>query len=321
MPTERVFRAAVIGLGSIARRIHLPILAANQRVEVIGALAKRPGTVVELARRYNLGQPFTSLDELVGSRPDVAFVFTPKETHQEIVIQLLCQGIDVYCEKPMATTLRGAEQMVEVAQSTGRVLMIGFNRRFAPSYARAHAVTRESGVDVCFAEKNRPQTEYRATLENAIHMVDLLRWFCGEAQEVSAFSQYKDKYYETSVTAQMRFDSGAIGVLIANRSAGQWLERMEIYGGNRTTLVEAPERVTVQHADHEVSTAETPLDFGWAGAASRLGFSQAIDHFLDCVADRTKPLTCPEDAFQTHVLMDRILRSCGLPGLDEEAAQ
>jgi virulence factor len=320
VPTEQVFRAAVIGLGSIARRIHLPILAANERVEVVGALARRPGTVAELARCYNLGQPFTSLDELIRSGPDVAFVFTPKETHREIAIRLLREGIDVYCEKPMATTLRGGEEMVEVARETRRVLMIGFNRRFAPAYARAHAVTRESGVDVCLAEKNRPQTEYRATLENAIHMVDLLRWFGGEAQEVSAFSQHVDPYYETSVTAQIRFDSGALGVLIANRSAGQWLERMEVYGGNRTTLVEAPERVTVQYAEQEVSTAETPLDFGWAGAASRLGFRQAIDHFLDSVRDRTEPLTSPADAFQTHVLMDRILRSCGLPALDEEVA-
>lgn len=316
MPTERVFKAAVIGLGSIARRIHLPILAFNERVEVIGALAKRPGTVAAVARHYNLGQPFQSLDDLVRASPDLAFVFTPKETHQEIATRLLREGIDVYLEKPMATTLKGAEELVEVAQESRRILMIGFNRRFAPVYARAHAATHERGVDVCFAEKNRPQTEYRATLENAIHMVDLLRWFCGEAREVNAFGQFTDPYYETSVTAQLRFDSGALGVLIANRSAGQWLERMEIYGGNRTTIVETPERVTVQSTDLETATAETPLDFGWAGATNRLGFSQAIDHFLHSVAERTEPLTSARDAFKTHELLDRILRTCGLPGME-----
>jgi len=47
-------------------------------------------------------------------------------------------------------------------------------------------------------------TEYRATLENAIHMVDLMRWICGDAWK-SCIHQFSDPHYETSCVAHIRF--------------------------------------------------------------------------------------------------------------------
>lgn len=60
--------------------------------------------------------------------------------------------------------------------------MVAFNRRYAEVYATAHARTA-GNVQFCVAQKNRRGSEYRATLENAIHMVDLLRWVLRRAGE------------------------------------------------------------------------------------------------------------------------------------------
>ena len=48
----------------------------------------------------------------------------------------------------------------------------------------------------------------------------------------------------------------------------------------------------------------------------RQGFSYAIRHFLDCVKEDRVPLTNAVDAYKTHELLDRILRSAGLPGME-----
>ena len=63
---------------------------------------------------------------------DCAFVLTPKACHAEQIFFLLKAGVDVYSEKPMATTLKNADNMVELSEQTGRKLMIGFNHGYAP---------------------------------------------------------------------------------------------------------------------------------------------------------------------------------------------
>jgi len=88
--------------------------------------------------------------------------------------------------------------------------MIGFNRRFAPVYRKAKEIYKDQAPDVIVAQKNRPASEYRATLENAIHMVDLMRYLSGECVSVEAHSIFTDPCYETLCTAQLQFENGTV---------------------------------------------------------------------------------------------------------------
>lgn len=317
--TESQLRTVVIGLGYVAQNIHLPILftkkSIKERIKVVGIRAKTEESMKKTASKYKVDKLFSSLEEIADEKIDIAFVLSPKETHAEITKSLLQCGIDVFCEKPIATNLADAKKVVEIAKKHKRILMIGFNRRYAPVCQKAKEVFNENPPDVCFVEKNRPGTEYRATLENAIHMVDLMRYYCGEYEEVSGLSQYTDPYYETTTTAQIRFKNNSIGLLLANRSSGQWLEKIELYGQNKTVIVDFPERVTIQYHDHEETIARTPLAMGWAQATDRLGFEQEIEHFLECIKNRQIPITSGKEALKTHVLMDAILTKAGLPNL------
>ncbi len=59
-----------------------------------------------------------------------------------------------------------------------------------------------------------------------------------------------------------------------------------------------------------------PLAMGWAKSEDRLGFSFAIRHFFDCIRNNKTPMTSPQDAYKTHELLNRILISAGLPGME-----
>jgi len=227
---------------------------------------------------------------------------------------LLEKQIPVFLEKPIATTLKDAEAVLETAERMRTLLMIGFNRRYAPAYEALKGEWTERPPDVIVAQKNRPGTEYRATLENAIHMVDLMRWLCGEAIEVSAVAQFTDLHYETSCVAQIRFER-SLGVLIANRSCGQWMERIETYGGGKSAIAEAPERFTRVDGRETHDTLLTPLAMGWASVQDRLGFRQEVQDFLRVVREGGEVRTPARDAFETHRLMNRILEAAGLPGM------
>ncbi len=310
-------RCGVIGVGYVAQNNFLPVLPRFDDVEV-AALMSRTKAHAEKARRLcGAERCVSTLEEFVSLGLDCAFVLTPKEVHRRQAEFLLKAGLDVYCEKPMATTLRDAAGLAELSAKTGRKLMIGFNRRYAPVCQRAKEVFSDAGPDVIIAQKNRPETEYHATLENAVHMVDLMRFYCGEARGVHALSKYKDDVnYETFTTAQIEFESGAAGMLIADRSAGQWEETVEMHGGNRSVMIRMPDSVSVTDAKEKHVTEMTPLAMGWARSEDKMGFTGAIRHFLDCVKNDRTPMTCAEDAYRTHELLDRILRSAGLPGME-----
>jgi len=309
-------RIGVIGVGYVSKNNFLPVLAQYDDIEFVGIMAKHLENAKRAQRICGAEKAVGTLEEFANLDLDCAFVLTPKECHEEQVSFLLNAGIDVYCEKPLSTTLKGAAKIADLAEKTGRKLMVGFNRRYAPVCQKAKKAYKDREVDVIIGQKNRPATEYRATLENAIHIVDLMRFFGGEVTEVNAISKFTDPYYETFTTAQLKFESGAAGMLVADRSSGQWYESIEMHGGNRSVLIKMPDSVTITDGEEQRTIEMTPLAMGWAKSEDKLGFSFAIRHFLDCVRENKTPLTNAADAYKTHELLDKILRSAGLPGMD-----
>jgi virulence factor len=242
------------------------------------------------------------------------FVLTPRSEHVHATRLALEAGVDVFCEKPLATSASDAQSLAELAAARERVLMVGFNRRFAPVYEAGRAAFGESGASFCVAQKNRAGSEYRATFENAIHMVDLLRWYCGgEPVDVSAHAAGEDRWQEDGVAALVRFDNGHSGVLVAARDAGGWSEKLDAYGDGASANVTAPDRISISRPDGTTVREMSPEAFGWATATQTFGFAGAVHHFLDRVRDRGTPLTSGADAKKTQLLLDRILAVAGLP--------
>ena len=316
MAEKKKLRVGVVGVGYVARNNFLPALSRMEDLEIVGLAAGHLENARRAQRLCGAQQAVETLEDLAGLGLDCAFVLTPKECHARQVAFLLGQGIHVYSEKPMATTLAEAAALAELSEKTGRKLMIGFNRRYAPVCQKAREVYAHRVPDVIIAQKNRPQTEYHATLENAIHMVDLLRFFGGEAEKVDAIARFTDPDYETFTTAQIRFENGAAGLLVADRSAGQWQETLEIHGGGRSVRLCMPDSISITDGEGSHLTEMTPMAMGWARLEDKMGFTGAICHFLDCVRQDREPLTSAADAYKTHELLNRILKSAGLPGME-----
>ena len=213
------------------------------------------------------------------------FVLTPRSEHAHAVDACLRRDVDVFCEKPLAPSADEAERLADLADQRGRILMVDFNRRYAPVYVAGREAFGSAGATFCVAQKNRPGSEYRATFENAIHMVDLLRWYCGgEAVDVTAHTAGDDPWQEDGTTAIIRFDTGNTGVLVAARTAGAWNEKLDAYGAGRSAEVQAPESVSIT-VDGVTTTRNLSSEaYGWATATETLGFAEAVHHFLDRIS-------------------------------------
>lgn len=310
----RALRVGVAGAGNIATIAQLPTLVARDDVELV-ALVTRQGDPQPLMRRWGFRSAYPTVEAMLGAEDlDALFVLTPRSEHVQATRLALSAGVDVFCEKPLATSAADAQSLAQLSVKLGRVLMVGFNRRFAPVYEAGRAAFPESGATFCVAQKNRAGSEYRATFENAIHMVDLLRWYCGgEPVEVSAHAAGEDPWQEDGVCALIRFDNGHTGVLMAARNAGAWSENLDAYGDGVSANISAPDRISVSRASGTTVREMSPEAFGWATATQTFGFAPAVHHFLDCVRDRRQPLTSGGEAAKTQLLLDRILSVAGLP--------
>lgn len=317
--TDELIRVGLVGAGNIAKIAELPALSAEPRVTIAGVVTTHTAEeTAERLKRWPIERAYDTAEEMIAeARLDALFVLTPKQMHVVYVEMGLGAGLDVFCEKPPTTSLADARRLAELAKQTGKILMVGFNRRYAEVYAIAHRQLAEGTVRFCVAQKNRPGSEYRATLENAIHMVDLMRWFCGEAEEVSAQAIAQDPFYEEGTMALIRFSSGALGALVAARCAGEWDERLDVYGDLASVRVTAPDSVAIAKGGETRLIEMRPRAMGWAEINKTMGFGPEVNHFIDCIRTREKPLTNIEDALRTQELMYEILRQAHLPLTDK----
>lgn len=312
-------RVGVVGAGNIATIAQLPTLVQRDDVE-LRALVSRREDPSALQRRWGFANVYTTVDAMLAAEDlDAVFVLTPRSEHVAAVESALHAGVDVFCEKPLATSTSDSVRLAELAETNDRVLMVGLNRRFAPVYVAARDTFGAAGASFCVAQKNRAGSEYRATFENAIHMVDLLRWFCGgDVVEVNGAAAGTNPWEEEGTAALIRFSTGNTGLLVAARAAGAWGEKLDAYGQMRSAEVIAPDSVAVTADGVRTVRSMSPEAFGWATATETFGFAGAVRHFLDRVQDRQQPLTSGWEAVKTQQLLDQILAAAGLPTTEQE---
>jgi len=293
----------------MAQRAYLPVLTNLETVDLAVLMSRRAEAVERLRTRYHVFGGVTDLSDLIRQDLQAAVVLTPSPTHFEIVKKLLQAGVDVLVEKPATLTSRETALLGELADQGGRVLMIAFNRRFAPLYKQAKELFAGRRVTLCVAEKHREHAVNSSLFnhysEEAIHMIDLLRWYGGEACAVSTRSLMQDGKL-TDAVSLIAFKDNGIGVLAASLESGGWMERVTLHGEGLSVQVDAFRELRVLRGkEDQVSGREMAED--WITSQSIRGFEQLITHFIDCVQQRTTPLTSAQEAFHTQLLMEQMV--------------
>ena len=302
-------RIGVVGLGGIAQRAYLPVLANLETVDLAVIMSRRPELVEHLRARYHVPAGVTEMSDFLQQDLQAAFVLTPSPTHFEIVRTLLQAGVDVLVEKPATLSSRETAVLGELAGQTGRVLMIAFNRRFAPLYQQAKELFAGHRVALCVAEKHRERA-YNPSLfdhysEEAIHMVDLMRWYGGEARAISTRSLVRNGKL-TDAASLVAFEGGGMGVLTASLEGGGWLERVTLHGEGLSVQVDAFRELRVLRGrQDQVSGRDMAAD--WHTSQHIRGFEQLIAHFFDCVEQRLTPSTSALEAFRTQLLLEQMV--------------
>ncbi|MFJ8623127.1 Gfo/Idh/MocA family protein [Kitasatospora sp. NPDC093550] len=289
----------VIGLGDIAQKAYLPVVGALPGLDL--RLMTRDGAKLERigeAYRVAAEKRFTDLGELIGSGIRAAFVHAATDQHVPIVERLLTAGVDVYVDKPLDYTLDGSRRLVDLADRTGRSLMVGFNRRHAPGYVQA----KERPRDLIVLQKNReglPEAARTLVYDDFIHVVDLLRFLVpGEIEHVDVRSRSRNGLVEHVVLTLGGEGFTALGIM--NRLSGSTEEVLEVSGGDSKREV----RNLAEVIDHRGQpTVRRRGD--WVSVARQRGIEQCVLAFLDAV--RTGKTLDARDALRTHELCELVV--------------
>ena len=128
----------LVGTGFATEHLHLPRLAKIPQVRLVAIVSRRMDRARLLAKQFGVEACYTDLDQAL-RREDVQIidVNVPTFLHKENVIRAAEAGKHVLCEKPMAGTLREADEMIDAVKKAGTKLMIGHVLRFVPEYLKA----------------------------------------------------------------------------------------------------------------------------------------------------------------------------------------
>ncbi|WP_395759619.1 Gfo/Idh/MocA family oxidoreductase [Streptomyces althioticus] len=294
-------KVGCIGLGDIAQKAYLPVLAVQPGVE-LHLQTRTPATLKRVGDTLHLpeAQRHADLDALVAAGLDAAFVHAPTDVHPQIVTRLLEAGVPTYVDKPLAYELADSERLVEFAEERGVSLAVGFNRRHAPGYAQCADHPRE----LILMQKNRvglPEEPRRMILDDFIHVVDTLRFLVpGQVDDVTVRARAEDGLLH-HVVLQLAGDGfTALGVM--NRLSGSTEEILEVSGQDtKRQVVNLAEVI-----DHKGQpTVRRRGD--WVPVSRQRGIEQVTLAFLDAV--RAGKTLSARDALATHELCERVVRA------------
>lgn len=127
-------KVGIIGAGFIAGTSHIPSLQKlGKRVELVAIADNRPDALAYMQKYYQIPKAYTDPHEMLRENQfDVVHICTANNTHKEFSIAALRSGANVLCEKPLALTVKDAEEMFAEADKAGKLLIACQNNRMGP---------------------------------------------------------------------------------------------------------------------------------------------------------------------------------------------
>jgi len=312
-PEQPPPKIAILGGGGIVRKAYLPLLVTWPGIDIVGLYSRTQKTVDEVLADWPIEFGTTRLEALLERQPEAAFVLTATPSHFDLARQMLEAGVDVYLEKPATETSSPARELADLARDRGRILMVAFNRRYALLYRQAREIFGERHIQFCTVEKHRPSAFHVSLFNNyiddTIHQIDLLRYFCGEVRPVHTSYEMRGGRMVGALSVT-EIEGGGLGLVSTSLAAGAWQERATLHGDGLTVEVSAFRELRVKYRDRqEVYGMDRPGR--WLPELKERGFSGAIKHFFECAHTRQTPQTDGYEAVRTQELVEAMVACAG----------
>ena len=315
-----MIKIGLIGCGNICNIAHIPAykkISESRELKIIGTcdiIKEKAKNIAIITKAKNI---FTDYRELLKLDLDLVDICTPTYTHSEIAIAAAKAGKDVICEKPIALTLKDAQEMINASVQYKKKLFIAHVRRFDPRFQhiRNDIVQDKIGKPVFIRITERqwlPFSEdswfWKSNLSGGViidigvHIADMFRWFFNsEPVEVFATGRMVREEAKKNGT----FDHVVVMYKFAQRETA-FMEISWVFPSEGSTLyhyldiVGSKGKIEYSNRDNNPTIMVTNRislpRYSLLMSTFPEAFEKELSHFLDCIEYNTSSLVTVQDA-------------------------
>ena len=320
-------RVGVIGCGGHARS-HFEMIAAEPRIRLVAIAELDDQRRAEAEDLWSV-PGYSDYRRMFDEHDlDIVHVVTMPAHLKTIVLDCLERDVNVSVEKSPGMNSQETQDMAEAEAASGARAIVSLNRRYFPEVLAVRRLALEHGGTVnCGAMYNKALSGTAERFDSllpppiisdAIHNVDLLRWFAGPSEdkaavpiEVHSLVADGPRPVEHRQNAVIRFDTGAIGTIESQYGVGGRIQRAQLHAQDFSAYLDLTGRekkVEMYRSTPDIqprmvgTRVEEPLDLDAVGGP---GFNE-VRHFVDCILEDRTPWSNLNDAVITMKLCEAI---------------
>lgn len=325
-------RVAVVGVGDWGEK-HLQALKTIPSVEVMAICDTDKARARKVASRHGVRKFYTDFKELFANEDLAAVhVVTPEPAHRAPVVEAARHGVHVLVEKPLATSLRDADSMIEATKKHNVILMVGHVLRWDSRYAMVKDYIERGKVGkigTIFARRSvsralAPTFLRRSTpvMQLGVHDIDLILWYTRSSVEqvYTRSARFFDYKHPDMTTCMLDLEGGAHAVV---QNSFSLPENVPFFVGARMEIVGSRGFVVIDASEQSLFFCDK---LGWRTPDTTLipivrnnlvgTLAQEVSYFIQCVAKGQSPkVISPSEsrnALQVAIACERSM-STGMP--------
>jgi polar amino acid transport system substrate-binding protein len=301
----------LIGAGSFAQNFLLPAL--KDKVEFIGVATARPTNSKYIADKYHFAFCTDNASDLAKSdQLNTVIIATRHNTHAQYVLESLKANKNVFVEKPLCMSEEELEAIKDAHKASSGILMVGYNRRFAPFTKQVKAFM---GTDLPMSINYRinagqmpadhwvhdPEVGGGRIVGEACHFIDLVQGLTGSIlKSVSAVGLQTAENLYDNVVITLETMNGSIASIsyFSNGSKQVSKEYLEVFCSGKSAIIDDFKKLTL--ADGKIQKFKSDQDKGYSGEIT--SFTSAI------LNGKTSPISA-EELFLSSLASFKVLES------------
>ncbi|EOH99948.1 gfo/Idh/MocA family oxidoreductase [Enterococcus haemoperoxidus ATCC BAA-382] len=296
-------KIGIIGLGNIAQKAYLPVYSQLRDQATFILSTRNEETRKEISEKYDFNEMVASTEELIEAKVSACFVHAATKVHGQLVKQLLEAGIHVFVDKPLSENLAEVKEIQTLAAEKNLLLMVGFNRRFAPLVEELKAVENKN---MLLIQKNRIASESTANFviyDLFLHVADILVYLLDdEIRHVQTKIIEENNLLKRAILHVETATTTAIASM--NLYAGANTETYQLTSPEGTLILENLTDLTIKN---QLGTQQK--NFGdWATTLEKRGFQQMVEEFIKAVQTNEGSRLKQEKVFTSHELCAQMIR-------------
>jgi predicted dehydrogenase len=333
LPPDQRVGYAIVGLGHLSLEEILPGFAHCKMAKPVALVSGDADKMSKVARQYGIRPEscysYQTYDQLKDNpEVEVIYIVLPNSMHAEYTIRGARAGKHILCEKPMATSAKECQQMIDACEKAGRKLMIAYRIQYEPLNRQVYELVRNKTfgpvklIDAVNTQNQAHDQQWRhkkalagggALPDIGLYCLNTSRYLLGEEPtEVTGhiYSTPGDarfKEIEENVSFTLRFPSGAMASCVTGYGSYN-AKRYRVYG--ETGWVEMDPAFAYHglkqeraHAPGGKEIKEQPT------VPDKSQFALEMDHMAECVRENKRPYTPGEEGLQDQIIMEAIYKS------------